>query len=83
MLSERAGAELATIIGLIVASVLFGLCHWVNNSYGLTTLAIGLFLGATMIWAENWLVPAFAHAFYDFVALLYLVRPINGESDYE
>ncbi len=74
LLEPRAGMEIAQIIGLGVASILFGLCHWVNAAYGLTTLAVGLFLGLTMIWTGTFLVPAVAHALFDFVALIYIAK---------
>ncbi len=74
ILQERSGPEAANLIGLLVASILFGLCHWVNASYGLTTLLIGVYLGLVMIWSGTFLVPAVAHALYDFIALLYISR---------
>jgi membrane protease YdiL (CAAX protease family) len=81
LLAEQAGDPAATVIGLTVGSILFAICHWVNACYGLTTLAIGFFLGLTMIWTGNFLVPAFAHALYDFVALIYISRMGNQSSD--
>ncbi len=60
--------------GLLVASVIFGLCHWVNSSYGITTTLIGMYLGGMMVWTGTWLAPAIAHASFDFVALLYIAR---------
>jgi membrane protease YdiL (CAAX protease family) len=81
LLTERAGYPAAAAIGLTVGSILFGICHWVNASYGLTTLAIGIFLGLTMIWTGNFLVPAVAHALYDFVALIYIARMGTQPSD--
>ena len=62
------------VAGLLIASVIFGLCHWVNASYGITTVMIGLYLGVLMVWTQTWLAPAIAHALFDFVALIYLSR---------
>lgn len=72
----------ALIIGIAVASFLFGGCHWVNTSYGVTTAVVGVYFGLTMIWSGSWVVPAFAHATFDFVALIYIARvpPIRAES---
>jgi membrane protease YdiL (CAAX protease family) len=75
-----AGAPTATLIGLLIASVAFGMCHWINSSYAVTTFVIGLFLGLTMIWSGSFLVPAIAHALYDFIALIYIVRLGNNKS---
>jgi membrane protease YdiL (CAAX protease family) len=74
ILEPRAGLVASQMIGLVVASILFGLCHWVNASYGFSTLVIGLYLGLTMIWTGSFLVPAMAHAMFDFVALIYISR---------
>ena len=74
VLSERFGVDAATWTALIAVSFLFGLCHWVNASYGITTFLIGIYLGWTMIQAGNWLVPAVAHALFDFLALLFITR---------
>ncbi len=74
LLEDRAGQLVSQAIGLLVASILFGLCHWVNTSYGMTTIFVGAFLGWTMIASETFLVPAVAHAIFDFVALIYISR---------
>lgn len=61
-------------IGIAVASLIFGACHWVNKTYAITTVIVGSYLGATMVWTGSWLVPAISHALFDFVALIYIVR---------
>ena len=61
-------------IGVIVASLLFGACHWVNSAYGATTFLVGIYLGMLMVWSGSWLVPAIAHALFDFVAMIYIAR---------
>jgi membrane protease YdiL (CAAX protease family) len=66
------------VAGLLVASVVFGLCHWVNRSYGITTTLIGIYLGWLMVWTGTWLAPAIAHALFDFVALVYIARFEGG-----
>jgi membrane protease YdiL (CAAX protease family) len=61
-------------LGLAIASLLFGLCHWVNFAYGVTTTIVGLYLGLLMNWSGTWLAPAIAHAVFDFVALVFITR---------
>ena len=39
-----------------------------------STFFAGIFFGLTMILFHNWLVPAIAHAIYDFAALVYIVN---------
>lgn len=60
--------------GLLIASLIFGLCHWVNSSYGITTALIGIYLGWLMCLTGTWLAPAIAHTAFDFVALMYITR---------
>lgn len=74
ILEPTAGAVAAVIIGLIVASILFALCHAISAPYIILTLIVGLYLGWLMVVTTNWIVPAVAHALYDFIALFYLVR---------
>lgn len=74
ILEPTAGPIAAVVIALIVASILFALCHAINGLYILLTLVVGLYLGWVMVITSNWMVPAFAHAIYDFIALFYLVR---------
>lgn len=62
------------VIALIVASVVFGLFHCINLSYVIITTVIGLVLGYLMIRSGTYLAPALAHALYDFVALLYVLK---------
>jgi len=59
---------------LLVASVVFGLAHFVTPTYAVLAAVAGLYLGALYVLQGNLLVPIVAHALYDFVALLYLVR---------
>lgn len=62
-------------IGLAVAAVLFGLAHTITLTYALLAGVIGLYLGWVWLCADyNLLVPIVAHAGYDLLALVYLVR---------
>ena len=59
---------------LVVTSAAFGLAHFVTPTYALLAAVAGLYLGTLFLLQGNLLVPIVAHAVYDFVALLYLVR---------
>jgi len=80
ILEPRAGLLTAQLIGLLVASILFALCHALSTAYIVLTLLVGIFLGWVMIYTGSWIVPALSHALYDFVALLYLVN-FSGSVD--
>lgn len=74
VLSQPMGPVFSQVLAIAVVSALFGLCHWVNSVYGITTMLAGAYLGIVMVVSGHWLVAAFAHAAFDFAALLYIVR---------
>ncbi len=59
---------------LLLASVLFGLCHWISGAYAIVATAMGLLLGGLFLGTGHLAAPVVAHALYDFLALLYLTR---------
>lgn len=58
--------------GLVAASVLFGLMHFVTPTYAMLATAIGAYLGWLFLAFDNLVVPMTVHGIYDFVALVYL-----------
>jgi membrane protease YdiL (CAAX protease family) len=65
---------LGTGIGLALASVLFGCLHPFSLTYFLIATLFGVYLGGLWLATDNLLVVAIAHAFYDFLVLIYLLR---------
>jgi membrane protease YdiL (CAAX protease family) len=65
---------LSAAAGLVLASILFGLAHTITVAYAVLATIFGLYLGMLWLWTDNLLVAITAHAIYDFVALVYLVR---------
>jgi membrane protease YdiL (CAAX protease family) len=63
---------------LAIASVVFGVCHWVSAAYAIVATAMGLLLGTLLLVTDSLLAPVIAHGLYDFLALLYLTRPALG-----
>jgi membrane protease YdiL (CAAX protease family) len=61
-------------ISVVLAAVVFGVCHWFNWEYALVAAVVGVYLGWLFIATNNLVAPMVAHAAYDFVALCYLVR---------
>lgn len=61
-------------LGLAASSVLFGMAHSISRTYAVLATIIGAYLGGLWMASENLLVPIVAHAVYDFLALVYLVR---------
>lgn len=64
----------SVMIGLIAASVLFGLAHAVSLAYAVAATVIGVYLGAMFIYTGSLTAPVICHAVYDFIALLWLSR---------
>jgi membrane protease YdiL (CAAX protease family) len=62
------------LLALLVASALFGLAHCVSVDYLVLAAVVGVYLGVLFSRTENLLVPMVAHAGYDFLALVYLLR---------
>jgi membrane protease YdiL (CAAX protease family) len=72
--AEWAGPPLDDWIGLIVATIVFGACHWVTTTYFLLAALMGLYFGLLFIVTGDLLIPIVAHGLYDFVALIYLIK---------
>jgi membrane protease YdiL (CAAX protease family) len=65
--------------GVGVASIVFGLLHFITPTYAVLASLLGLYLGWLYLGTGNLLPAVVAHALYDFLALLYLLRPRVGD----
>lgn len=63
------------VAAILVASVLFGLCHWLTKTYAFLAMLAGAYFGLILLLTGNILAPITAHAAYDFLALVYLLHP--------
>ena len=61
-------------LGLLAAATVFGLLHPITPTYAILAVLIGGYLGWLWLFYGNLLVPIVAHASYDFVALVYLLK---------
>jgi membrane protease YdiL (CAAX protease family) len=68
-------------MGVALASLVFGVMHAASTTYCVLAGLIGVYLGWLFLATDNLAPPILAHAIYDFVALVYLLRgtPV-GES---
>ena len=62
------------IFALLIASILFGVMHPITRTYAVLCMLAGIYLGGLWLWSDNLLVPILVHTFYDFFALIYLLR---------
>ncbi|MDR4508775.1 MAG: CPBP family intramembrane metalloprotease [Candidatus Brocadiaceae bacterium] len=59
-------------LGIIWASIIFGLLHFVTPAYGIVAIVMGLYIGILFHYTQSLLVPVQLHFIYDFAALVYL-----------
>jgi membrane protease YdiL (CAAX protease family) len=78
-IAERVDGPLGIVVALAVASVLFGVCHWLTPTYAVLATLAGAYFGVLFLLTGNLLAPLVAHALYDFLALVYLTRRSEGE----
>lgn len=62
------------LLGLLGASVVFGLLHFITPTYALYAALMGVYLGGLWLASGNLLAVIVTHAFYDWVALVFLVK---------
>ncbi len=67
-------------IALLAASLLFGAMHPITRTYALLCTIMGVYFGLLWMWTGNLLAPIIAHALYDFVALVYIMRFTTGDA---
>jgi membrane protease YdiL (CAAX protease family) len=60
--------------GIVAAGALFGAVHLITPTYGILATLVGIYLGWCYAANGNLLIVIVAHAFYDFLALVYLTR---------
>ena len=58
--------------GIVAASILFGVLHWVTPAYALLATVIGFYIGLVYHFGHSLLIPVQLHCIYDFGALIYL-----------
>jgi hypothetical protein len=58
--------------GILIASAIFGLAHYLSTTYAVYAGLTGLYLGMIFQLSGNLYIVMFIHAFYDFIALVYL-----------
>ncbi|MCK7597419.1 CPBP family intramembrane metalloprotease [Microbulbifer sp. CAU 1566] len=68
------GSFSTPLVGLVVASVIFGLLHYASFIYFLITAVMGLLLGAVYWFSGSLLAVIVWHAVYDLTALAVLVK---------
>ncbi len=68
-------------VAIGIASLVFGLLHYLNWFYALVATLMGVWLGLVFYFAQSLTAAAAAHALYDFWALWYLSRHCPPEEE--
>jgi membrane protease YdiL (CAAX protease family) len=77
-IAQAIGGKAGPWVGLALASMLFGLMHWITFGYAVLATAIGVYFGWLWMATGDLLAPAVSHAVYDWVVLVYLVKVRGG-----
>jgi membrane protease YdiL (CAAX protease family) len=72
------GGTAGLCIAVAASSFVFGLAHALTRTYAVLATGVGIYLGLLFLFTGNLLAPIAAHAVYDFVALLYLLRQASA-----
>jgi membrane protease YdiL (CAAX protease family) len=74
VLQTKLGMWTTPVVGLLLASILFGLAHALSKLYFAFAIAVGIYLGWLAVQYQDLTAPIITHALYDFLALAYLSR---------
>ena len=66
------------LLGILIASGIFGFAHYLSPTYALYAGLTGVYLGAIYQISGNLYIVMAIHALYDFIALVYLVQKGKG-----
>jgi membrane protease YdiL (CAAX protease family) len=79
-LASAIGGTEGMVIALVVASLMFGVCHWLSNTYAVLATLMGFYFGGLLLLTGNLWTPMIAHATYDLVALVCLTWSLREEN---
>lgn len=74
VLQEALSRWSTPLLGLVVASLLFGLAHLITPTYAAVATLLGAYLGVLYLRFDNLVIPMGVHGLYDLAALIYLRR---------
>jgi len=66
--------DIGPVVGVVIASVAFGLLHFLSRMYILVTALLGALFGVALLLTDSILLVIIAHAVYDVCAFFTLVK---------
>ena len=79
LIQAQISQSVNVLIGVLAASLLFALLHFITPAYLVMAFLISVYLGCLFWWFESLWVPILGHATYDFLILVYLRKTDRGE----
>ncbi len=67
------GGTTGIVVGILVSALIFGLAHWITNTYAVLTFFMGLYFSLLFLATGNLLAPIIAHALYDYYVIRFLL----------
>ena len=74
LLQGALARHLSDVPAIVLASIAFGLCHYITHTYFILATVLGAVFGWLYFTTNNLLTVIVIHALYDFIALLILQR---------
>ncbi|MEX1042121.1 MAG: CPBP family intramembrane glutamic endopeptidase [Pirellulaceae bacterium] len=77
------GADAGPVLPILLASLIFGLAHYISHEYMVLTTLMGVYMGVWFWWTGDLIVPMVIHFLYDWFALTYMkynTEPVADES---
>ena len=68
-------------LGILIASLIFGLLHYLSTTYAIYAFLTGMYLGLIYQASENLYIVMAIHALYDFIALVYLFKKSKAQKE--
>jgi len=65
---------LTPLFGIVIASIVFGLLHYLNRAYVLLTALLGCLFGMSLYFTHSIVLVVVAHAVYDVLAFFIIVK---------
>ncbi len=73
-LQGELASHLSYVPAIVLASIVFGFCHYITHTYFILATVLGAVFGWLYFATNNLLIVIVIHALYDFIALLILQR---------
>lgn len=82
-LQSALSAKFGVVLGILTASLIFGLAHYLSFTYAIYAGLTGVYLGMIYYVTGSLYIVMTIHAVYDFIALIYLIRRKKSKVEFQ